>query len=414
MAPDERLEAAMVQESTAPATANDNSNFDIPVFSGDPFPLFKMLRANNPVVKLGEGFWGVAKYDDVLNILRDPETFSSRVDGRSVRGEARPPTILFDDPPIHTRMRGLLTKAFTPRVVELQREFIQQTCDELVTTMLAKGETDYIQGLSYPLPVGVIARMLGVADGDMATFKRWSDAIIQNIGTTLFDPDNNDLEQINLEFDAYFTEHIKKLREHPEDTLLSALVHAESDEEGRLSLEDLLVVSRVLLVAGNETTTGLIINAARVLSAFPEVLDRIKAEPALIPSFIEETLRYYPPFPATIRRMTRDVELRGVTLPKGDRLLALLGSANRDEEAFDRADEFIVDREPNRHLGFGMGIHYCLGAPLARLEGQIAMQTLAPRIKRIEILAEGEGGALRPGGPDFMTVRFELDPAYSG
>jgi cytochrome P450 len=402
----------MVEPSATPAAAADEESlFNVPVFSGDPFPLFKMLRATNPVVKLGEGFWGIAKYDDVLRVLRDPETFSSRVDGRSVRGEARPPTILFDDPPVHTRMRGLLTKAFTPRVVELQRRFIEENCERLIDGMLAEDEPDYIASLSYPLPVGVIARMLGVEDGDLATFKRWSDAIIRNIGVTLFDPDNNDLEQINLEFDAYFSKHIEKLRQHPEDTLLSALVHAESEEDGRLSLEDLLVVSRVLLVAGNETTTGLIINCARVLAAFPEVLARLKAEPNLIPSFIEETLRYYPPFPATIRRTTRDVEVRGVTIPQGDRLLALLGSANRDEEAFERSEEFIVDREPNRHLGFGMGIHYCLGAPLARLEGQIAMQTLIPRIKRIEITEEGEGGALRPGGPDYMKVRFELDAA---
>ncbi|MEX0750096.1 MAG: cytochrome P450 [Dehalococcoidia bacterium] len=383
----------------------------MPIFSGDPFPLFKTLRATNPVVKIGEGFWGVTKYNDVLNILRDPDTFSSRVDGRSVRGEARPPTILFDDPPIHTRMRGLLTKAFTPRVVELQREFIQENCDRLIDAMLLQEEPDYIEGLSYPLPVGVIASMLGVEDGDLATFKRWSDAIIRNIGVTLFDPDNNDLEEINLEFDAYFREHIARVREHPTDTLLSALVHAESAEEGRLSLEDLLVVSRVLLVAGNETTTGLIINCARVLAEFPDVLARLKAEPELTASFIEETLRYYPPFPATIRRTTRDVELRGVTIPQGERILALLGSANRDEEAFDRAEEFVIDRDPNRHLGFGMGIHYCLGAPLARLEGRIAMRTLIPRIKRLEIIEEGEGGALRPGGPDYMKVRFELDAA---
>jgi cytochrome P450 len=402
----------MVQQQT-PAASQDDGLFSVPVFSGDPFPLFKVMRATTPVVKLGEGFWGVAKYDDVVSVLRAPETFSSRVDARSQRGEPRPPTILFDDPPVHTRMRGLLTKAFTPRVVELQRGFIQQNCDRLIAEMLKHEVADYVAGLSYPLPVGVIASMLGVGDGDMAAFKRWSDAIIQNIGVTLFNPDNTDLEQINLEFDAYFTKHIEKLRAHPEDTLLSALVHAESAEEGRLSLEDLLVVSRVLLVAGNETTTGLLVNAARVLSDFPDVLDRIRAEPALIPSFIEETLRYYPPFPATIRITTRDVELRGVTIPKGDRLLALLGSANRDEEAFDRADEFVVDREPNRHLGFGMGIHYCLGAPLARLEGLIAMQTLAPRIKRLLIVDQGEGGALQVGGPERMMVRFELDPAYA-
>jgi cytochrome P450 len=308
-------------------------------------------------------------------------------------------------------MRGLLTSAFTPRVVELQRGFIQENCDQLIDAMLADTSqpVDYVAGLSYPLPVGVIANMLGVQDGDLATFKRWSDAIIQNVGTTLFAPETVDLEDINREFDAYFSAHIEKIREHPEETLLSALVHAVGENGEVLSMEDLLVVSRVLLVAGNETTTGLIINAARVLSEFPDVLAQLKANLNLVPGFIEECLRYYPPFPATIRRTTRDAELSGTTIPAGDRLLALLGSANRDESAFPRADEFIIDRDPNRHLGFGMGIHYCLGAPLARLEGQIAMQTLAPRIKRLEIVEEGEGGALRPGGPDRMMVKFELD-----
>jgi cytochrome P450 len=394
-------------------TPGAGSLFNVPVFEGDPYPLYKMLRASNPVVQLGDRFWGVAKYDDVLRVLRDPETFSSRVSIADERGEKRPPTILFDDPPVHTKMRGLLTKAFTPRMVELQRPFIQENCDRLIDAMLSAPQpVDYVAGLSYPLPVGVIASMLGVPQKDLAMFKRWSDAIIENVGTALFDPDNNSIEQINVEFDAYFSEHIKMLRDHPEDTLLSALIHAVGEDGDRLSMEDLLVVSRVLLVAGNETTTGLIVNSARVLSKFPHVLDQLRANLDLVPSFIEEALRYYPPFPATIRRTTREVEVSGTTIPAGNRLLALLGSANRDESAFPDPDEFIIDREPNRHVGFGMGIHYCLGAPLARLEGQIAMRTLVPRITRLEITDEGEGGALRPGGPTSMMVRFELDPAW--
>lgn len=401
----------MVEATQAEAPQQTGGMFEFPVFAADPYPMFKIMRATNPVVRLGEGFWGIAKYDDVLHILRDPETFSSRVSVSDERGEKRPPTILFDDPPVHTRMRGLLTKAFTPRMVELQRGFIQENCDRLIDAMIAGAPepVDYVAGLSYPLPVGVIASMLGVADGDLAMFKKWSDAIIQNVATALFNPDNNDLEEINREFDAYFSAHIEKLRSHPEDTLLSALVHAVGEDGETLTLEDLLVVSRVLLVAGNETTTGLLVNAARVFNDLPQVLDELKARPEMVNSFVEECLRYYPPFPATIRRTTRDVEVSGTMIPAGDRLLALLGSANRDEAAFPDADEFIIDREPNRHLGFGMGIHYCLGGPLARLEGQIAMQTLAPRIKRLEIVEEGEGGALQVGGPDKMMVRLELD-----
>ncbi len=387
------------------------SFFDSPVMGGDPFPIFKMMRETQPVVQISPGFWVVAKYDDVIRILRDPETFSSQVAERPA-DEPRPPTILFDDPPVHTRMRGLLQKAFTPRMIELQRDAITANATRMIDHMLAQDEPDYVEELAYPLPVGVIANMLGVADGDLATFKRWSDAIIENVGTTLFNPGDTSLEQINVEFDAYFREHIERLRQHPEDNLLSALIHAET-EDGHLSMEDLLVVSRVLLVAGNETTTGLIVNSARVFSEMPHVLDQLRANLDLVPSFIEEALRFYPPFPATIRKTARDVEVSGTVLPKGDRLLALLGSANRDETAFPDPEEFIIDRTPNKHLGFGMGIHVCLGAPLARLEGQIAMSILAPRIKRLEILEGGSEGVLRPGGPKALKVRFELDPAFA-
>ena len=392
----------MVAQTESPIS----SFFDSPVMQGNPFPIFKMMRETQPVVQIAPGFWAIAKFDDVIRILRDPETFSSQVAERQ-GDEPRPPTILFDDPPVHTRMRGLLQKAFTPRMIELQRDAITTNATRMIDHMLAQETPDYVEELAYPLPVGVIANMLGVGDGDLATFKRWSDAIIENVGTSLFNPNDTSLEEINIEFDAYFKAHIERLRQHPEDNLLSALIHAET-EEGKLSMEDLLVVSRVLLVAGNETTTGLIVNSARIFSEFPHVLDQLKANMDLVPSFIEEALRFSPPFPATIRKTTRDVEVSGTVLPKGDRLLALLGSANRDEMAFPNPEEFIIDRTPNKHLGFGMGIHICLGAPLARLEGQIAMSILAPRIKRLEIVEGGSEGVLRPGGPKVLKVRFEL------
>lgn len=399
----------MVQQEAQPATP-----FDGIFGSGDPYPQLAMLRQNAPVFQLPGNFWTIARYDDAVRVLRDPDTFSSMVDARSMRGEKRPPTILFDDPPIHTRMRGLLTKAFTPRVVELQREAITQNCREMVDRMTASDTADFVAGLAYPLPVMVIAGMLGVQDGDMATFKRWSDAIIGNVGNSLLNPEDDAIADVNAEFDAYFRERLQRLREKPEDNLLSALVHAESAEEGRLSEEDLLVVCRVLLVAGNETTTGLIVNAARVFSELPDVLLRLKREPHLIPSAIEETLRYYPPFPATIRRAARDVEVSGTTIPKDNRILVLLASANRDEAQFDRPDEFLPDREPNRHLGLGMGIHYCLGGPLARLEGAIALETLVPRLTSLHIESAEDDAILRPGGPSALHVRFELDRTAAG
>lgn len=394
----------MAEASAPPFTFFDQ-------MGGDPFPMFAGLRQNAPLFQPpGSNMWIVTRYEDALRIIRDPATFSSQVGEALPEGEPRPPTILFDDPPIHTRMRGLLTSAFTPRVIELQRSAIEENCKIMVDRMLAGETCDFIAEIAYPLPVMVIAAMLGVQDGDMATFKRWSDAIIENVATALFEPATNALEEINAEFDAYFSKQLDKLRAEPQDNLLSALIHARGEDGSQLSQSDLLVICRVLLVAGNETTTGLIVNVARVFTQFPEVLDQLKARPELIPSMIEETLRYYPPFPATFRRATRDVELSGIAVPENSRLIVLIASANHDEKAFDRAEEFVIDRDPNRHLGFGQGIHYCLGAPLARLETQIVLETLLPRITSLRI--EGEAGnVLQPGGPQEMQVRFELDRA---
>jgi cytochrome P450 len=368
-----------------------------------------MLRKGAPVTPLGDGgFWGVAKHEDVVRILRDPETFSSIVGARQLAGEDIP-SMIFNDPPVHTRLRALISKAFTPRVVELQRDAIQEYCNHLIDAMLTSDEADIVSALAYPLPVMVIANMLGVADGDMATFKRWSDDIIQNVGPMLIDGDDSALAETNLAFDAYFSERLEKLRREPEDNLLSELVHVETDE-GRLTRDDLLMFCRLLLVAGNETTTGLIISTVRVFAEFPDVLTRLRSEPALLPSAIEEALRYYPPFPATIRRTTRDVEVRGVTIPANKRVVVLLGSANRDEDVFERADEFLPDREPNRHVGFGMGIHYCVGAPLARLEADIAIRALLPRITAVELVDADAASFMRIGGPESLRVRFDRVP----
>jgi len=376
----------------------------------NPYPVYERLRAASPVTPLPNGLWAVACYDDVVRILRDPETFSSVVSADVMAGAEPAPSMIFNDPPMHTRLRGLISRAFTPRMVERQRPAVEAYCKKLVGRMLEEETADFVAALAYPLPIMVIANMLGVADGDHATFKRWSDAIIENVGTQLILGDTGALNEINEEFDAYFKARLGKLRREPEDNLLSGLVHAET-EDGRLSESDLLVICRLLLVAGNETTTGLIVNSIRVFSEFPDVMTRVKDDLSLIPTAIEEILRYYAPFQATFRRATRDVVVHGVTIPKDDRIVVLLASANRDASVFDRPDEVVVDRDPNRHLSFGMGIHYCLGAPLARMEGAIALRMLLPRLNRVEILETDAGALLRPGGPKSLRVRFELDRA---
>lgn len=372
----------------------------------NPYPFFAQLRRSNPVTPLGAtGLWAVARYADCVRVLRDPDTFSSVVGVRQLTGEV-PPSLLFSDPPVHTRLRSLVAKAFTPRMVELQRLAIESYSERLVDVMLQSEEADAVAELAYPLPVQVIASMLGVADGDLATFKRWSDDIIENVGYVLLTGDDCVVAETNRQLDAYFSARVETLRHRLEPNLLSELVHVET-EEGKLTMDELLMFARLLLVAGNETTTGLIVNAIRAFAEFPSVYDRVQAEPGLLRSAIEEALRYYAPFPATIRRATRDAEVGGVTIPQGARVLVLLGSANRDEAEFDRPDEVIPDREPNRHLSFGMGIHYCLGAPLARLEANIALSKLLPRVRRFELLDDPAMSA-RPGGPKSFRVRFQF------
>ena len=215
------------------------------------------------------------------------------------------------------------------------------------------------------------------------------------------------LTDVNREFDAYFSRRLEKLRREPEDNLLSELVHVETDE-GRLSELELLMFCRLLLVAGNETTTGLIVHATRAFSEHPDVLRRVRDDHGLLPAAIEEALRYYAPFQATFRRTTREVTLSGRTIPANTRLLVFLGSANRDETVFPRPDEFLLDRGNNRHVAFGMGIHYCVGAPLARLEAEIALHELLPRIIGVEIPPGQQAVLLRPGGPKSLRVRFAM------
>jgi cytochrome P450 len=390
----------MVREQAAP----DAMSLLSPEMAGNPYPFYERLRRENPISKMGPlGLWAVAKYDDCVRILRDPETFSSII--LPSTDEPRSPSLVFSDPPVHSRLRGLIIKAFTPRVVELQREAVQEYCDRLIGPMLVEDEVDIVAALAYPLPVMVIANMLGVADGDLATFKRWSDEIIDNAGLVILAGDESGLAETNRQFDAYFGERLDELLREPKDNLLSELVHAET-EEGRLTREDLLMFCRLLLVAGNETTTGLIVNTIRALADFPEVLARVREHMELLPTTTEESLRYYAPFQGTIRKASRDVQVRGETIRKDERIFVMLASANRDEDQFERPDEFLPERDPNRHVAFGMGIHYCVGAPLARLEADVALRTMLPKITKIDVEAAEPGSLLRPGGPKSLRVRF--------
>lgn len=390
------------QDLTSPA-----SLFGDEAAGQNPYPFYERLRRDAPVSRLGAlGFWAAAKYEDVVAILRDHETFSSLVGPQALDGEKVRPSMIFNDPPIHTRLRALIAKAFTPRVIELQRPAVQAYCDELIDNLLSKPEPDLVAEIAYPLPVMVIANMMGVADGDLAAFKRWSDDIIENVGAVLLTGDESALEETNRQFDAYFKQRLEKLRRQPEENLLSELVHVETDG-GKLTEDELLMFCRLLLVAGNETTTSLIVNATRAFSEFPDSLTQVRENMDLLPTAIEEALRYYAPFQATIRRAARNVEIRGQEIARDERIMVLLGSANRDETIFERPNEFNIARTPNKHVAFGLGIHACVGAPLARLEADVAFRTLLPKIRSVKLLDTDTGQMIRPGGPKSLRVKFE-------
>ncbi|HJN51924.1 MAG: cytochrome P450 [Pseudomonadales bacterium] len=367
---------------------------------------FKQLRENDPVSRDGEtGPWRVARYDDVRDVLRDDGTFSSKVSLRAQSPEESP-SMLFSDPPVHNRLRKLVSRAFSPQRIGGQRERIAERCQQLVGQMVQKDQPDLVHELASPLPVTVIADMLGVVDGNMREFKRWSDIIFGNIGEILLGEPDEAVMKASDEMNAYFLARIDRLRDQPEQHLLSQLVHIETDE-GHLTDAELLMFCRLLLIAGNETTTGLISACVRIFHELPWTFSRLKSDPSCIESFVEETLRFYAPFQMTIRRTTRDVEIAGTKISKGEIVLPLIASANRDESIFTDADQFIVEREPNPHLAFGFGIHNCLGAPLARLEAQIAVASLIERLDGISLVEHDPEVLSRFGGPERLAVNIQ-------
>mgnify|MGYP001470959145 FL=1 len=366
---------------------------------------FKLLRDHAPVTQLeADGPWQVARHADVHAILRDHETFSSEVSIRPPE-ERGAPSMLFSDPPMHNRLRKLVSVAFKPGQIQLQEQQIRSRCNALLDAMPTDTELDLVQALAAPLPVMVIAEMLGVEDGDMAAFKAWSDEIFSNIGEILFGTPSAESEYAAQEMNAYFLQRINDIRRHPKEHLLGQLV-ATKTEDGKLEDEELLSFCRLLLIAGNETTTGLITASARIFHEEPDTLVQLKQNPQLAKNFVEEALRFYSPFSATVRRTTKDVEIAGQAIAAGELVIPLLASANRDERVFEAPDTFRLDRSPNPHLGLGFGIHVCLGAHLARLEGKIVVEQMAQRYRSIELVNAQASTVGELGGPKSLAVRL--------
>jgi cytochrome P450 len=368
-----------------------------PVFRRDPYPFYDRLRAEDPVHEFLFGTLVLTRYDDCVQLLRDPrgssdarksdffaEFLADQQDRLEFFQDRRP--FLFLDPPDHTRLRGLVSKAFTPKVVEGLRPRIEQLVGELLDAAAAAGGMEVIEDFAYPLPVVVISELLGVPAGDHETFKGWSRDLARSLDPD-FSVDAATITAVQAtanEFAEYFRALIERRRSDPGDDLLSALIAVE-DQGDILTENELLATLTLLLVAGHETTVNLIGNGTLALLRHPDQLDRLRADPGLARSTVEEVLRYDSPVQMTGRTALEDIEVGGKVLPKGKQAVVLLAAANHDPAHFPDPRRIDVTRSPNPHRSFSFGAHFCLGASLARLEGTIALAELARRFPRIEL-----------------------------
>lgn len=355
----------------------------------DPHPALHHLRRVAPVNETPRGFWRLSRYADCVRLLREVPAgvrLRSGAPGRLAAGSGPEggQFMLQQDPPRHTRLRKLVSKAFTPRAVERWRPRTREIVDELLEAPLARGRIDVIEDLALPVPSRLICEMLGVPDSDRARFTGWTADATHLLAGDLLDPVQGERSRASaLQLAGYFEALLAERRGRLTDDLLSHLIRAEEDGD-RLSSAELLVQSMGLLIAGFETTIGLIGNGLHALAHHPDELEKLRARPGLAASAVEECLRFDGPIPTTMRVLHADAEFGGHEIPKDTEVWALLAAANRDPERFPDPDRFDVERDPNPHLAFGGGVHLCLGAHLARMEGQEAIGRLATRTRQLE------------------------------
>jgi len=385
----------------------------------NPFPVYARLRADFPVYRAGDPeTWVVSRYDDVLHVLKSPEIFSSDamstvmmgVDPRAmmdpsvdpiaienmmaianampfpVEEMARSRNLIVSDPPQHDVLRAIVNRGFTPRRIAAWEPRIRQLVTDCMDRVRAGDCCDIIADIAVPVPVIIVAEMLGVEPERRADFKRWSDSLIEGItGSRRRDGFiKSGVVEMMTEFAAYFAEVAERRRIEPRDDLVSVLVDHASGQGGLRPME-LVTFVLILLVAGNETTTNLIGHAVKLLLENPDQLERVRANRSLIPNLVEEVLRCESPIQLLFRRARRHTEIRGQAIAENEIVCAILGSANRDESRWPDAERFDVERDTNGHVAFGFGVHFCLGASLARLEARCVLEALIedlPRLRR--------------------------------
>jgi cytochrome P450 len=375
----------------------------------NPFPIYEQMRARSPVLHVPPPFdmWMVFDYDGVKRVLSDHETFSSQV-------PAPKDWFIFFDPPRHTKLRGLITRAFTPRVVANLEPRIRELSRTFLDRHIERGEMDLNDNYSVPLPMMVIAEMVGIPVAEWPRFKRWSDVILKLSYTMRgLDADEGlkrsaEYHAVTGEMSGYLADMIRQRRAAPADDLLTRLIEAEVDGE-RPTHDEILGFFQLLIVGGQETTTNLINNAILCLVEHPEELARLRAAPERLPAAIEEVLRYRSPLQWTMRTPKHAVTLGGQTIPAGKLVLPVIGAANHDGRYFRDPGRFDITREPNPHLAFGHGIHACLGAPLSRLESRIALADLLSRLESLRLASDAPWEprkALHVHGPARLPIRF--------
>ncbi|MFC5804168.1 cytochrome P450 family protein [Streptomyces formicae] len=390
-----------------------------PAFVADPFPLYRQLREDGPVRRAviagGLDAWLVTRYEDGLAALSDPRLSSDVRDASDPRlmqqlpeteRESMLSNMLRSDPPDHTRLRRLVSKAFTARRVGELRPRIQEITDRLLDAVVPDGRAELVADFALPLPVTVISELLGVPMDDRYDFQRWTDDMLLR-GAEM--PDPAVVNEAWQRMRAYLTKLLENKRARPGDDLLSALITAR-DEEQRLNEDELIAMTFLLLVAGYITTVNLIGGGIATLLANPRQLELLRGDPELLPGAIEEFLRFDGPVSPGIARFAREeVEIAGVTVPRGATVLIASAIADRDPARFTDPDRLDITRQDNAHLAFGHGIHYCLGAPLARLEGQIAIGTALRRLPGLALAVPPGELRWRPGGlrgPVQLPVTF--------
>jgi cytochrome P450 len=384
----------------------------------DPYPLWQSLLEAPPYLSEDGLFALVTRHADCAELLKHPDVSSDGRNSVHFRATMTPEELeriekrevfLFRDPPVHTRLRRLVSKAFTPRQVQQLQPFIEQRTGELLDAAAERGRLELVADLAYPLPVAVISELLGVPHEDHATFAHWSAVLAKSLDRLMTPPTPEQIEENRVaseDFRSYFEDLAEQRRLHPRDDLLTALVQAEESGD-RLTMDELTSTALLLLVAGHETTVNLIGNGMLALVRVPGLLDRVRDKPELAEGMVEEVLRLDPPVQMTMRTALADLEIPGGTLRKGGSAVLLIAAANRDDKEYADAGAFDPERGDSSHLSFSAGIHYCLGAPLARLEGRIVFAELARRLvnPRLGALDYRDNRVLR--GPSRLEVEFD-------